>query len=259
MTNVWKWFTTIAVASGVAAIVAAPAEARGMGGMHGGGPLDGMHGGGPFGGGHGGGPFGGGHGGGPGTPPNSPCIQNCRMTDRLCDDSARSDAQACKQSTCSSERQAVVAACVPDPTVAACQTAQSALHTCLQPCLTTFQTAVSTCRTAEQACGTACGSSVPSQPDPQCVIGCRSTLQACRLTAGTTGHGCFADCSALITTAETDCGTDPTAPLCSSDLQAAQACVRPCLQAEQTAVQSCLQAAQSCIAACPSATPTPTP
>ena len=228
MRNLSKLMTLGSVALGIAVALAAPVSASGL--------RDGL-----------------------GGLPNSQCVQNCRLTDRLCDVSARTDAQACKQSTCSSELQAVAAACTPDATTAECQTARSALSSCEEPCRSTFQTAVDTCRTAQQTCRTACGPSVPNQPDPQCVAGCRSTLQTCRLTASTGGSSCFTDCKSLITEAEQACGADPTASACTTAIEAAQACVQPCEQTEQAALQSCLQAAQSCIAACPAPAPTPAP
>jgi len=229
-----------AIVVGVAAALAAPAGANLFGGLRG--PTR----------------FGPGGRGGPNPLANSQCVQNCGQLDSLCLNSARVDAQGCSDTKCSDARQAVTAACTADHGSAACQSAISALHTCLQPCRDALNAAASTCRNDRQACVANCATVVPSQPDPQCLVGCRTTLQSCRQATDTSSQSCYTECDAAITAAEGAC-TDPNAATCTLALQTAQACVRTCSQTEQTALQACVQASQTCIAGCPDVTPTPTP
>jgi hypothetical protein len=189
---------------------------------------------------------------------HSQCLQNCGQLDSLCLSRARITAQGCSDSTCSTERQGVTEACTADHRSAACQSARSALHLCLQPCRDALNTAAATCRGDRQTCVATCATAVPSQPDPQCVVGCRTTLQTCRLDAGKSSQSCYTDCDAAITAAEAACAV-PSSDACTTALQTAQACVRACGQGEQTALQVCLQTSQTCITGCPNATPTPAP
>jgi hypothetical protein len=187
------------------------------------------------------------------------CLRNCGQLESLCLSGARNDARMCSDSTCSVERQAAHDACIADHRSDACDSARSALRTCLQPCRDALKSTGNTCRSDRRTCVATCGTSMPSQPDPQCVLGCQTALQTCRLRSETASQGCFTDCDGAITTAEQACASDPGADACTAALQTAQACVRSCNQMEHTAQQACLQTAQGCIAGCPNISPTPAP
>jgi len=238
MNRAWKQLLRTAAI----ALVAAPAVHAG--GIRGGFPGD-------RGGDHGGPPLGG------GGRPNAQCVQNCRIANRLCDDTARSDYETCKQTTCSMEIQTAEDACRGNYSSDACHTALSGLVTCLQPCMDAFRTAVGDCHTTGQTCLTSCPTST-GQPDRQCVSTCQTTLMGCKMTADSAEHTCFSDCGSLITTAEQACESDPTSDACTAALNAAQACVQPCAKTQRTAQQACVQAAQTCIGACPTVTAAPT-
>jgi len=88
-----------------------------------------------------------------------PCSAGCFDADRTCDDTAKSAAVTCAEQTCDASIQAARTACQAAPTSEDCQTARTALLQCIQPCTETEQSAVTSCRTTLQACLTTCGSS----------------------------------------------------------------------------------------------------
>jgi len=181
MTNLRKRLIVLSIAGGVGLILASVAAANDRG-------VDGR-----------GGPIGGGGLGGPRGSLNTQCRQNCRQTDRLCLESAQSDFRMCVHSTCVAEQQTAESTCEASGYRSTdCRDARSALNTCAQPCRATLMTAVGSCRSADQTCEAACATSTPTQPDAQCVAGCRSSLQSCRLSARTAEFSCFGDCKSLI-------------------------------------------------------------
>jgi hypothetical protein len=238
MMNVQKLLAVGIVASGAALVFASPASAHRFRFRD---------------------PFGGHHPGRPNVQANAQCLRNCGQLDQLCLQSARSDAQNCANTNCTTERQAAQDTCRADRTSADCQSARNAFRTCLQPCRDNLSAASSACRNSKQTCVATCAGAVPTQPDPQCIAGCRTTLQTCNLGTSTDAQGCFVDCNPLITTAQQTCASDPGASTCTTALQAAQGCVNSCNQIQRAALQKCLQDSQSCIAACPNVPPTPVP
>ena len=240
MTSVGKLFALFTVAVGTAVVLAGPASANRFGGFGGRGPF-------------------GGHFGGPRVKPDPQCLRTCGQVNRLCLQTARTDAQICADMKCGGERQAAQNFCATDYTSTDCANARSALRTCLQPCRDALRTDASTCQSEKKTCVDACGSSVPSLPDPQCVAGCRSALQSCRSDAQMEVQTCLGKCDSLVTTARQTCMTNPRASACATALQAAQACVQPCNRAERSTLQLCDQTAKTCSAACPTVTATPSP
>jgi len=88
-----------------------------------------------------------------------PCRAGCFDADRPCGEAAESAAVACGQDSCATQIQAARSACQADATSDACDTARTALVTCLQPCLDTERAAFTACRTTADSCLTACGAS----------------------------------------------------------------------------------------------------
>src|SRR5205807_870307 len=88
-----------------------------------------------------------------------PCRAGCFDADRTCDEMAEAAAVTCGEASCDTQIQAARAACQADATSDDCDTARTALVTCLQPCLDTERAAVTACRTTLDSCVTTCGTS----------------------------------------------------------------------------------------------------
>ncbi len=192
-----------------------------------------------------------GHGAATAKAVNTVCLQNCRLTSRLCGDGARTEFQTCKLSMCGAELQAAKKGSATEPGSAACRAARADLDECTQPCRRKFADAVRTCQVNGRSCAVTCAGTT-TVPDAQCVGACRATSQTCWLTAIAAAHTCTGDCATAISEAEIACAVDPRSSTCSVALEAALACVEPCKHAERDALQTCTLDSQSCLTQCQS-------